>query len=125
VFSNQNFNVYRLFIGVIIISIFDRVNVYLPARSLGLLCHLGETPLNDIFIHSSMALQPFVVPWPLLQFRNLFLYTGGRTPWTSDQLFARSLPIQTQNQRIHRHPCLEWDSDPRSQCPSERRKFMP
>jgi hypothetical protein len=26
------------------------------------------------FIHPSMALQPFVGPWPLLQFRNLFLY---------------------------------------------------
>jgi hypothetical protein len=27
------------------------------------------------FIHSSMALQPFVVPWPLLQFRNFFTQT--------------------------------------------------
>jgi hypothetical protein len=27
-----------------------------------------------------MALQPFVGPWPFLQFRNLF-YTDGRTPW--------------------------------------------
>jgi hypothetical protein len=31
-------------------------------------------------IHSSMVLQPFVGPWPLLQFRNIF-YTDGRTPW--------------------------------------------
>jgi hypothetical protein len=31
------------------------------------------------FIHSSVALQPFVGPWPRLQFRNLF-YTDGRTP---------------------------------------------
>jgi hypothetical protein len=30
-----------------------------------------------------MALQCFVEPWTLLQFRNLF-YTDGRTPWTSD-----------------------------------------
>jgi hypothetical protein len=34
------------------------------------------------FIHSSVALQPFVGPWPLLQFRNLFLHrrypTQGR-----------------------------------------------
>jgi hypothetical protein len=29
--------------------------------------------------YSSMALQPFVGPWPLLQYRNLF-YTVGRTP---------------------------------------------
>jgi hypothetical protein len=40
------------------------------------------------FIHSSMALQPVVGPWPLLQFRNLF-HTVGRTPWTSDQPVAK------------------------------------
>jgi hypothetical protein len=57
-----------------------------------------------IFIHSSMSLQPFVGPWPLLQFRNLF-YTDGRIPWTSDQSIARPLPThrttQTQNERTH------------------------
>jgi hypothetical protein len=31
--------------------------------------------MKIIHFHSSMALQPFVGPWPLLQFRNLF-YTG-------------------------------------------------
>jgi hypothetical protein len=71
------------------------------------------------FIHSSTVLQPSVGPWPLLQFRNLF-YTDARTPWMSDQLVARPLPAhrttQTQNKRIHRHPCLEWDSNSRSQC---------
>jgi hypothetical protein len=61
---------------------------------------------KDIFIHfhPSMALQPFVGPWPLLQFRNLF-YTDGRTPWTSNQPVARPLPThrttQTQNKRTH------------------------
>jgi hypothetical protein len=43
--------------------------------------------------HSSIALQPFVGPGPLLQFRNLF-YTVGRTPWKSDQPVARTLHIQ-------------------------------
>jgi hypothetical protein len=51
-----------------------------------------------------MALQPFVGPWPLLQFRNLF-YTVGRTPWASDQPVARPLPThrtaQTQNKHTH------------------------
>jgi hypothetical protein len=54
------------------------------------------------FIHLSMALQPFVGPWPLLQFRNRF-YADSRTPWTSDQPVARPLPTnratQTQNKR--------------------------
>jgi hypothetical protein len=41
--------------------------------------------------------------WPLFQFLDLF--TIGRTPWTSDQLVTRSLPIhratQTQNKHIY------------------------
>jgi hypothetical protein len=64
-----------------------------------------------------MALQPFVEPWPLFQFLNL--YTVGRTPWTGDQPVARPLPThrtaQTQNKRTQ-NPFLEWDSNPRSQC---------
>jgi hypothetical protein len=68
------------------------------------------------FIHSSMTLQRFAGPWPLLQFRNLF-YTEARTPYTSDQPIVRPLPThratQTLNKRPHRYPCLEWDSNPR------------
>jgi hypothetical protein len=52
-------------------------------------------------IYLSMALQPFVAPWPL--FQVLDLYTVGRTPWTGDQPVARKLPThrttQTQNKR--------------------------
>jgi hypothetical protein len=74
-----------------------------------------------------MALQPFVGTWPLLQFRNLF-YTDGRTPRTSDQPVARPLPThratQTQNKRTHKHPCLKWDSNLRSQHSSERRQLI-
>jgi hypothetical protein len=47
--------------------------------------------IRNISFHSSVALQPFVGPWPLLQFHNLF-YTDGRTPWTSVQPVARPLP---------------------------------
>jgi hypothetical protein len=43
------------------------------------------------FIHSFMALQPFVGPWSLLRFRNLF-HTDGRTP------VARPLPTQRTTQ---------------------------
>jgi hypothetical protein len=32
---------------------------------------------------------------------------------------------QTQNKRTHRHPCLEWDSNPQSQRSSELRRFKP
>jgi hypothetical protein len=62
-----------------------------------------------------MALQPFVGPWPLLSF--LILYTVGGIPWMGDQPVARPLPLQgttkAQNKRIHTHPRLECDSNPR------------
>jgi hypothetical protein len=66
-----------------------------------------------------MALQPFVGPWPLSQFLAV-TYTVGRTPWTGDQHVAGPLPAhratQTQNKRTqYIHPCLERDSNPRSQ----------
>jgi hypothetical protein len=70
-----------------------------------------NTQFNISFIQLSMALQPFVVPWPLLQFCNLF-YTDSRIPWTSNEPITRPLPThrttQTQNKHTHRHPYLEW-----------------
>jgi hypothetical protein len=69
----------------------------------------SKSPHTDLFrvlfIHSSMALRPFVGPWPLLQFRNLFFfYIDDRTPWTSDQPVGRPRltyrATQTQNKRI-------------------------
>jgi hypothetical protein len=55
-------------------------------------------------------------------FSFLILYTVGKTPWTGNQPVARPLPIHRTN--AHRHPCLQWDSNPRSLCSSERRQFM-
>jgi hypothetical protein len=40
---------------------------------------ISKWKIHPHLIHSSMALQPFVRPWPLLQFREPF-YTDGRTP---------------------------------------------
>jgi hypothetical protein len=52
-------------------------------------------------------------------FSFLIIYTVGRTPWPGDKPVARPLPTHrtTQNKRTqYRHPCLEWVSNPRSQC---------
>jgi hypothetical protein len=70
-----------------------------PPPSLTLLFCLSWIICEEIhsFIHSSMALQPFVGPRPLLQFRNLF-YTDGRTPCTSDQPIERPLPTHRATQ---------------------------
>ncbi|KDR10748.1 Methyl-CpG-binding domain protein 6 [Zootermopsis nevadensis] len=39
------------------------------------------------------------------------------TPWMSGQPDARPLPVETQKD-ADKHPCLEWDSNPRSQRPA-------
>jgi hypothetical protein len=81
---------------------------------------------ESFYIHWSYAV--------LLQFRCLFysldLYTIGRAPWTSGRP-TQGIYLNTGQHR-HRinayknqHPCPKWDSNPRSQRPSKRRKFMP
>jgi hypothetical protein len=59
-------------------------------------------------------------PWPLFQFLNL--YTDGRTPWTGDQ--PTNTPHNTNRINAQRHPCFEWDSNPRFQCSSGRSRLM-
>jgi hypothetical protein len=60
-------------------------------------------------------------------FSSLIVYTVGRNPWPGDQPVARPPPAQDNTNRInaHRHRCLKWDSNIRSQCLSGRRQFMP
>jgi hypothetical protein len=71
---------------------------------------IPPTPRYHSFIHSSMALQPFVEPWPLLLFRNIF-YTDGKTPWEGDQPLARSLPTHraTQTQNKSSQTTMPWE----------------
>jgi hypothetical protein len=64
----------------------------------------------------SMALQFFLLDLGRF-FSFLILYIVGWTPLTGDQPVAKLLPA-------HRHPCLECDSNPRSQFSSERRQLM-
>jgi hypothetical protein len=71
---------------------------------------------STVTIHSSMALQPFVGPWLLLQLLNLF-YTGGRTPWTSDQPVSRPLPTHSTT---HTHTDIHALSGIRTHDPSVR-----
>jgi hypothetical protein len=73
-----------------------------------------------------MALKPFVGPWPLFHFLNL--YTVDRTPWTKDQPVARPRPthrtVQTHNKRTQTSvPRVGFE--PMTQCSSRRRQFRP
>jgi hypothetical protein len=61
--------------------------------------HPSIHPPTHLWLYS-----PFL---DLGHFQFLNLYTVSRTPWTGDQPVARPLPT-------HRHPFLEWDSNPQS-----------
>jgi hypothetical protein len=76
------------------------------------------------FIYSSVSLQHFVEPWPFLQFRNFFTQTVGLLGREISLSQGRYLNTGQHKHRIktHRHPCLEWDSNPRSQRSSQRRR---
>jgi hypothetical protein len=83
--------------------------------------------VNFTFIYLSMVLQHFFLDLSRF-FSFLILYTIDRTPWTGIRPSqGRYLHKQQHKHRInaYRHPCLEWDSNPRSQRSSERRQFIP
>jgi hypothetical protein len=64
-------------------------------------------------------------------FKLIFLYvsiwTVGRTFWIGDRPNTRPLLTQdnTTQKNADTHPCLEWDSNPQSQCLSGWRQYMP
>jgi hypothetical protein len=66
------------------------------------------------------ALTAFSVSWSYIQSAGLLRQEISPTQ-------GRYLHTGEHKHRInaHRHPCLEWDSNPRSQRSSERRQFMP
>jgi hypothetical protein len=72
----------------------------LPLRSLG-------HPWNALFHFSFLFLG-----------QSIGLLGGGISP--SQGRYPYKHRINT-----HKHPCLEWDSNPWSQCPRERRRFTP
>jgi hypothetical protein len=60
-------------------------------------------------------------------FRFLILYTVGRTTLTGDQSVGRTIYTQDNTNIIsaHRHPRLEWDSNPLPQHSNWRKQFKP
>jgi hypothetical protein len=51
--------------------------------------------------YPSVALQPFVEPWPLFNF--FIFYTVDRTPWMGNQPIARPLPAHRTAQTQIKH----------------------
>jgi hypothetical protein len=105
-----------------------------PANHIGFLATISQVTRSRHYIHS--FIHSFIHQWiysallgPGLFFSFVIIFTHGRIPWTSDQPVSRPLPTdkttRTQYKRTHRHPCFEWDSNPRFQRSSERRQLMP
>jgi hypothetical protein len=80
-----------------------------------------------LFYSNSSTALPFFGGGRLFSF--LILHTVRRTPWMRNQPFARRLTTHRTTQKhrkpAHRNPCPKWDSNPRSQCFSGRRQFIP
>jgi hypothetical protein len=60
-----------------------------------------------------------------LQFLNLRQSVGSLDGGSARRKAATYKQNNTNRINANRHPCLEWDSNPRSQCSSEQRHFMP
>jgi hypothetical protein len=71
--------------------------------------------------------QPVQGPGLLFSSVIFFTQTAGLLGRVISSSQGRYLNTEQHKYRInaHRHPCLEWDSNPRSQRSSERRQFMP
>jgi hypothetical protein len=75
---------------------------------------LQKQSFSLFFIHSSMALQPFVGPWRLLQFRNFFTQTVELLGRGISPPQGRYLHSEQHTHRInaHRYPCLWMEFEP-------------
>jgi hypothetical protein len=72
------------------------------------------------FIHSSVALQPFVGPWPLLQFCNLFTQTVGLLGRVIRPLQGLYLNTGQHKHRINAHIDIHASCGIRTHDPSVR-----
>jgi hypothetical protein len=62
-----------------------------------------------------------VGPWPLFKFIDPIHSRQDSLDEGSDRRKASALHTEHHRINAHRHPCHEWDSNPRSQRLSERR----
>jgi hypothetical protein len=110
-------------VTVIPLTYFEVLNYHVDSNGFWWCCitTLNITKfIRKCSFHSSMALQPFVGPWSLLQFRNLF-YTVGMTPWRSDQPVARPSTYKQDNTNtINAHTDIHALSGIRTRHPSVR-----
>jgi hypothetical protein len=97
-------------------------------RLVKLFCQIYLSIYISIYlsIYLSNSLEPFVGPRPLFQFLSLFTQSTGLLGRGISQSQGRYLHTDQHKHRIivHRHPCLEWDLNPRPQCMSRRKQLL-
>jgi hypothetical protein len=71
-------------------------------------------------IYGSTALVDFHRFFTVLIYKSVGLFGRGISRSQRRNLFTEG---HKHRMNAHRHPCLEWDSNPRSQCSSGRRRF--
>jgi hypothetical protein len=111
------------------VSIFTSISVIvrklfrsqLPPSDNVLCVHLVFASLSVcLSIYLSMVLYSLLSRF----FSFLNFYTDSSTPWMGHQPVSRPLPTRRTKKKhrikAYRHPCLEWVSNPRSQCSSGR-----
>jgi hypothetical protein len=77
-------------------------------------------------MNALIALRPLVGPWSRFQFLDLFIQSVGLLGGGISPSRGRHLGTQdSTNTDAHRHPCVKWVSNPRSQRSSERRQSAP
>jgi hypothetical protein len=96
------------------------------------------------FLKLNVISQPLsITPKLLLHMHpEYYFFNGSSSPFSAVIIYSQTVELlgrvispsqgrylntgqHKQNKRTHRHPCFKWDSNPGSQCPSERRQFMP
>jgi hypothetical protein len=93
-------------------------------------CNSRTTNLHvSLYASSTSSVSTFrIMPSDVLPIRiNLEIWILQRAARVLERVISRvARPLPTQNNtNIERHPCFEWDPNPRSQCLSGRRHFTP
>jgi hypothetical protein len=83
------------------------------------------SPASNLQTTSSIVLQLFG-PWPLFQLLDLLHIRQDTLEGGSARRKVATYTEQHKHRiNAHRHPYLEWGSNPQPQCSSGRRRFMP
>jgi hypothetical protein len=121
--SSTSFPIHYLsiYLSIYLICLSVYLSIYL---SIYLPIYLSIYIYVSVYLFPLLPLEAHGIRETLVSPQLLNLTTVDRTLLRGDQADARPLLTQTR-MNTHKHPCFEWDSNPRSQRSSGRRHLMP